>query len=203
MNHRFLIAGAVAAAALTGGLARASVFDMPSGQTSLQFVTIGSPGNAPDTTVESDGTSGYGSVPYDYKMGEYDVTIGQYCQFLDAVAATADPDYFGFRVAESDLGDAAGDGTVDINDLTIVLTHFGQSRQTWSDGEFTGDGTVDINDLTIVLANFGRSTGAGAAGLAAVPEPDALALVAAAALAGLAACARRRGEDRPNNKSER
>jgi hypothetical protein len=25
----------------------------------------------------------------------------------------------------------------------------------WSQGEFTGSGTVDINDLTIVLANFG------------------------------------------------
>jgi hypothetical protein len=44
------------------------------GLASLQFVTVGDPGNAPDTT-------GYGSVPYTYQMGEYDVTVGQYCQF--------------------------------------------------------------------------------------------------------------------------
>ena len=45
-------------------------------------------------------------------------------------------------------GDANGDGRVDINDLTIVLSHFGQTGMTWTQGEFTGDGTVDINDLT-------------------------------------------------------
>jgi formylglycine-generating enzyme required for sulfatase activity len=54
---------------------------MPTGQTSLQFVTVGSPGNPADIT-------GYGSVGYAYQMGKYDVTVGQYCQFLNAVAAT-------------------------------------------------------------------------------------------------------------------
>ena len=29
-------------------------------------------------------------------------------------------------------GDANGDGKVDINDLTIVLAHFGQTGATWS-----------------------------------------------------------------------
>jgi autotransporter-associated beta strand protein len=61
---------------------------MPSGQTSLQFVTVGNPGNVADTTVMNDGTTGYGSVPYTYKMGTYDVTVGQYTAFLNAVAQT-------------------------------------------------------------------------------------------------------------------
>ena len=30
-------------------------------------------------------------------------------------------------------------------------------------GEFTGSGTVDINDLTIVLANYGQTAGAAGA----------------------------------------
>jgi sulfatase modifying factor 1 len=63
---------------------KADVFNMPAGQTSLQFVTVGTPGNAPDTVVESDGTSGYGSVSYDYSIGKYDVTDAQYALFLNA-----------------------------------------------------------------------------------------------------------------------
>ena len=74
-------------------------------------------------------------------------------------------------------GDANGDGRVDVNDLTIVLSHFGQTGMTWAQGEFTGDGTVDVNDLTIVLAHYGQSLGSSAGPVAAVPEPGALRVV--------------------------
>ena len=46
---------------------------------------------------------------------------------------------------------------------------------------------MDINDLTIVLANYNQSLGSPAAGMAAVPEPGVLALVAAGSV-GLLAC---------------
>ena len=59
-------------------------------------------------------------------------------------------------------GDAFLDGAVDVNDLTVVLTHFGVTGAVWSQGDFTYDGRVDINDLTIVLANFGQSLGSPA-----------------------------------------
>jgi hypothetical protein len=53
-------------------------------------------------------------------------------------------------------------------------------------------GTVDINDLTVVLSNYGATVGApGGVGVSAVPEPSAAALLAAA-LAGLAAYAWRK-----------
>ena len=65
----------LAIAILAAGSAQADVFNMPAGQTSLQFVTVGDPGNAADTLT--DGT-GYGSVGYTYQMGKYDVTVGQY-----------------------------------------------------------------------------------------------------------------------------
>ena len=48
-----------------------------------QEVTVGNAGNANDT-----GGSGIGAVGYDYQIGKYDVTIGQYTAFLNAVAAT-------------------------------------------------------------------------------------------------------------------
>ena len=52
----------------------------------------------------------------------------------------------------------------------------------WSQGEFTGSGTVNVDDLTIVLSNFGKTPGASPAGMAAVPEPSAAALLALAGL---------------------
>ncbi|MCC6125216.1 MAG: SUMF1/EgtB/PvdO family nonheme iron enzyme [Pirellulales bacterium] len=71
--------------------ARADVFNMPAGFTSLQFVAVGNPGNAADTAVMNDATTGYGSVGYAYNIGMYDVTAAQYSVFLNAVANTADP----------------------------------------------------------------------------------------------------------------
>ncbi len=56
-----------------------------------QFVTVGNPGNTPDTAVMvQDGTTGYGAVNYTYDIGKYDVTLNQYATFLNAVA-TSDP----------------------------------------------------------------------------------------------------------------
>jgi formylglycine-generating enzyme required for sulfatase activity len=62
----------------------ADVFNMPAGLTSLQFVTVGNAGNTVDTT-------GFGAVVNDFGMGKFDITAGQYCAFLNAVATTADP----------------------------------------------------------------------------------------------------------------
>ena len=91
MRNRALMVVALASVlAMTASISQAqvsNVFNMPSGEASLQFVTVGNPGNAADTTTGY-GSYGYGSVPYVYQMGKYDVTIGQYCQFLNAVAAT-------------------------------------------------------------------------------------------------------------------
>ena len=75
------IARVVVLTLLTASTARADVFNMPAGQTSLQFVTVGDPGNAADTT-------GYGAVGYTYQIGTYDVTLSQYTAFLNAVART-------------------------------------------------------------------------------------------------------------------
>ena len=61
-------------------------------------------------------------------------------------------------------GNANLDGKVDVNDLTIVLANFGQTRMAWPQGDFNGDGRVDVNDLTIVLSNYGHSLGSSAAG---------------------------------------
>ena len=86
---RGLLAVALLASAVT---AQADVFNMGgtisggtwTGLASLQFVTVGNPGNPPDPATGSV----YGSVSYNYNIDAYDVTLGQYCQFLNAVAQT-------------------------------------------------------------------------------------------------------------------
>jgi len=50
-------------------------------------VTVGNAGNAGDPRNGAN-TLGKGAVAYDYQIGKYDVTIGQYATFLNAVAAT-------------------------------------------------------------------------------------------------------------------
>ena len=71
---------------LSVGLATlACLLSAPAGadQITYEMVTVGDPGNANDT-----GGSGIGAVAYTYQIGKYDVTIGQYAAFLNAVAAT-------------------------------------------------------------------------------------------------------------------
>ncbi len=53
----------------------------------IDTVPIGNPGNPPDTRY---GTPGFGAVPYTYEIARYEVTAGQYTEFLNAVA-DADP----------------------------------------------------------------------------------------------------------------
>ncbi len=52
-------------------------------QVNYEMVTVGDPGNIADST-------GYGAVPYEYRIGKYEVTVGQYAVFLNAVA-NSDP----------------------------------------------------------------------------------------------------------------
>ena len=61
-------------------------FSASSSSIDMVMVPVGNPGNA------SDPATGYGSVSQDYQIGKYDVTIGQYTTFLNAVAAISDPD---------------------------------------------------------------------------------------------------------------
>jgi hypothetical protein len=55
-------------------------------------------------------------------------------------------------------GDINGDGVVELNDLTILLAHFGTlSGATAADGDLNGDGDVDLDDLAQLLSRFGTS----------------------------------------------
>ena len=66
-------AAAAAMVLLAAGAAQATI--------NIDTVPVGNVANATDTT-------GYGSVPYMYDIGKYEVTAGQYTAFLNAVAKT-------------------------------------------------------------------------------------------------------------------
>ena len=78
------------------------------------WIEIGDPGN-PEIPVEMhDETTGYGRVDYIYRMAEFEVTNDDYCEFLNAVAASdpkqlyhpsmTTPLYFGGIIRSGDSG---------------------------------------------------------------------------------------------------
>jgi formylglycine-generating enzyme required for sulfatase activity len=65
----------------------------PAAAATIDWVTVGDPGNPADTEVmtccgTATGTTGYGSVADVYRIGKYKVTNAQYAEFLNAVADT-------------------------------------------------------------------------------------------------------------------
>lgn len=49
------------------------------------------------------------------------------------------------------------DGIIDLDDLNILLTHFGQGVEPGKDGDTNGDGFVDLDDLNRLLTIFGNA----------------------------------------------
>ncbi|MEI8374821.1 MAG: SUMF1/EgtB/PvdO family nonheme iron enzyme [Planctomycetota bacterium] len=57
-------------------------------------VPVGNPGNAADTT-------GFGAVAYAYQIGKFEVTLGEYCEFLNAAAKTDEHELYDPRMEKS------------------------------------------------------------------------------------------------------
>ncbi len=52
-------------------------------------------------------------------------------------------------------GDINGDGQIDLDDLSILLSNFGNTGAGPTDGDIDGDGDVDLTDLSLMLDVFG------------------------------------------------
>lgn len=63
--------------------------------------------------------------------------------------------------------DVNQDGFVGVEDLDILLAHWGNNTATLAQGDLNGDGTVDGTDLAVVIDNWGHGTPPDTA----VPEP--------------------------------
>jgi formylglycine-generating enzyme required for sulfatase activity len=85
----------------------------PSTAVTMEWVTVGDPGNAGDTVPDAHyGTTGYGAVSYAYQISKYEVTNTQYAEFLNAIAW--ENDYAGLYNAEmsSTYGGIVQNGSV-------------------------------------------------------------------------------------------
>lgn len=73
-------------------------------------------------------------------------------------------------------GDADLDGDVDLSDLGILATNYGQGQSmTWLKGDFDRDGDVDLSDLGTLATNYGAGQAQAFADFQAlVPEPSAM-----------------------------
>jgi len=86
-----LTAWAAVAAALLISPAAADTFGTGDNQFTMDFVTVGDAGNAADTHGD-----GYGAVDYAYRIGTYEVTIGQFTKAYNADGniSNGDEDYW-------------------------------------------------------------------------------------------------------------
>jgi hypothetical protein len=96
MRKVFAVTAAIALLCL-GSLAQANI--------TIDTVPVGNAGNLADTLVMDDSTTGYGSVAYNYNIGKYEVTAGQYTAFLNS-KATCNSDLYGLY--DSRMGSGCG-----------------------------------------------------------------------------------------------
>ena len=96
----------------------------------MDWVAVGNAGNAADTT-------GYGSVSEDYQIGTYEVTAGQYTEFLNAVAATDTHGLYNANMDSSSYGcqitqnGSSGNYTYDFSGGTVEAP--GSTADDWED----------------------------------------------------------------------
>ena len=141
----------------------ASTMDMP-------FKAVQNPGNSPDTT-------GFGAVDYSYRISQFEVTTGQYTEFLNAVAADDTHDLYSVEMWDhwggckiERLGSAGsytyevapdwedrpvtfigwGDAARFANWLTNGMPSGSQSLATTEDGSYLLNGATSDSELLAV-----------------------------------------------------
>ena len=111
MNARALALAGLAAILLAAGAGMADI--------TIETVPVGNPGNAGE--LSGSGAGGYGpdricgAVDYDYNIGKYEVTAGQYTAFLNAVAGVDAYALYNTTMSRTDYGSGiarSGGGTV-------------------------------------------------------------------------------------------
>lgn len=88
----YRLGSATGSTSTNAGFRLAAPVVQPPASLVISMVGVGQPGNVPDVT-------GYGGVAYPFRIAREPVTIGQYCEFLNAVAATDPHQLYNGRMA--------------------------------------------------------------------------------------------------------
>ncbi|HUC20595.1 MAG TPA: dockerin type I domain-containing protein, partial [Candidatus Polarisedimenticolaceae bacterium] len=75
---------------------------------------------------------------------------------VDAAGNTSAPSQSASFATIVKAGDVDGNGVIDIIDLSILVSRYGQSGVTRAQGDLNNDGAVNIIDLSILLSNYGK-----------------------------------------------
>lgn len=143
-------------------------------EVNMALVTVGSAGNTDDSRT------GFGSVDYEYSIGQHEVTVGQYTEFLNAVARS-DPYNLYFGTDLFGIVREGNDGAYSYNLESGYPTNHPVRNVTWSDAVrfcnwlTNGQPTTGFCDATTTedgsYALFGAHTNATL--MAVVREPGA------------------------------
>ena len=93
-----------------------------------------------DTTIKT-------GTKYTYYVRSYD-TSGNLSSKSNLVSVTIN-----VGAPKKKLGDVNGDGSINIRDLSILLSRW---KQNHTGSDLNGDGKIDIRDLSILLSRWGR-----------------------------------------------
>ena len=149
----------------------------------IETVPVGNVGNSADTRYDA---SGYGAVAYEYNIGKYEVTAGQYCAFLNAVAksdpyglynASMDSYYRGCQITQNgsdgsytyDFSGRPSGTEADWSNRPVNLVTWGDSARfaNWlhngqpdgaQDDSTTEDGAYDLSDTHAYYGSGGEVT---------------------------------------------
>ncbi len=108
----------------------ACVFALPASAVTIDWAPVGNAGNAADPNT----SSRYGAVAYDYNIDKYDVTVGQYTEFLNAVAK-ADPYGLYEMPIDPDVGGIAQSGSSGSYTYSVIgnSANFPVTYVSWGD----------------------------------------------------------------------
>ena len=93
-----------------------------------------------DRNVRAGGT-------YYYRIAAYDAAGNQSAKSSSVKVSIS------VGAPKKKLGDVNGDGSINIRDLSILLSRW---KSTYAGSDLNGDGKVDIRDLSILLSRWGR-----------------------------------------------
>lgn len=159
-------------------VATGSLLSLSAGATmalSMPTVYVGDIGNVADTAVAYNGTyprdttTGLGSVNYGYQIGMYEVTAGQYTEFLNAVAATDTHGLYTGVMANPSYSGILRTGTPGNYAYTVDLAHSTRPAQFisfWSAARFAnwmangqgGAGTTETGSYTLTPGAIASNT---------------------------------------------